>query len=81
MVAVYTRREARRKGLAREVMERAWEWAVKKAATQGSSCVVTMEVLEDNVGAKRLYERMGFSVVREQDGKAHMVRCVGAERS
>lgn len=81
MVAVYTRLEARRKGLAREVLDRVWEWAAQKAATLGSSCVVTMEVMRENHGAKRLYEEMGFSVVSERDGNVHMVRCIGPERS
>lgn len=81
MVAVYTRLEARRKGLAREVLDGVWEWAAQKAATLGSSCVITTEVLKENQGAKRLYERIGFSVVGERDGNVHMVRCIGPERS
>ena len=81
MAAVYTRPEARRTGLAREVLGSVWKWAVQKAVTQGSSCVVTVEVLKGNHGATRMYEGIGFSVVGEHEGTVHMVRCVGADRS
>ncbi|SPO07386.1 related to transporter (major facilitator superfamily) [Cephalotrichum gorgonifer] len=73
--AVYTRPEARRTGLAREVLRRAWEWATQKSGSQGSSCIVTADLVKGNHGAKALYERSGFSVAGESDGNIRMVRC------
>lgn len=75
LVAVYTRPEARRTGLAREVLKSAWEWAQRKSASQGSSCVVSTDAMQDNCSARALYERFGFSVVGESDGIIRMVRC------
>ncbi len=39
--------------------------AVDARATELGCCRVTLEVVEDNSGAKRLYERTGFRMVQE----------------
>ena len=39
--------------------------AVDARATELGCCRVTLEVVEDNPGAKRLYERTGFRMVQE----------------
>lgn len=79
LVAVYTRPEARRTGLARDVLRAVWEWAAQKSVCQGSSCIVTADVMPDNQGAKALYEGFGFSEAGDIDGYIRMVRFVDKE--
>lgn len=76
LAAVYTRPEARRTGLAREVLRSAWDWAAQKSAGQGSSCVVTADLMRGNYSARALYEGSGFSVAGESNGNVRMVHCV-----
>lgn len=74
LAAVYTRPEVRRCGLSREILRAVWEWASKKSVCQGSSCIVTGDVVPGNHGARALYEGFGFSEVGESDGKIRMMR-------
>lgn len=79
LAAVYTRREARRSGLARDVLRAVWEWASEKSVYQGSSCIVTADVMPGNCGARSLYEGFGFSEAGKSDGNVRMMRCANKE--
>jgi ribosomal protein S18 acetylase RimI-like enzyme len=47
--------EYRGRGIGRELLA-----AVERRARADDCCKITLEVLDDNVGARRLYERIGF---------------------
>lgn len=67
--------EVRRSGIATALMEMVGEWA--RAA---GKCRLALGVYEDNVAARRLYERLGFAAVRNESASAgrsplvHLVR-------
>jgi GNAT superfamily N-acetyltransferase len=55
---LYVRPAARRKGLGVELMRAAAEYVQSQGAD-----TLALEVLESNAGAKRLYERLGFTTI------------------
>ena len=58
---LYVRPEARGKGLGRELMRAAAEWARDQGADH-----LELDVLEDNAAARHLYERLGFATVERR---------------
>lgn len=58
LLRVATRPEARRRGLARRLLERGFETLVERGV---ATC--HLEVRDDNVAALRLYETLGFERV------------------
>lgn len=61
--AVYTTPASRRKGIGREVMAFALKDAVNIAISEGKSCLFTVLVKRDNIGARSMYEKAGFTVI------------------
>ena len=78
VTGVYTRPEARHKGISGNLLHYVWEWATQRSTVQGSSLIFTAEVMRTSHGARRLYEDFGFSELGEVDGRVRVMRCVEA---
>ena len=73
IAAVYTLPEARKKGLARRVLNRVLQVAKERGDVQGANTVITLGVLKGSVGARALYESCGFSMYNENEEEFEMV--------
>ncbi|KAJ8061117.1 hypothetical protein OCU04_010191 [Sclerotinia nivalis] len=62
---VFTLPEVRGRGVGKTLIETALRYAGGEAALQGMTFVCSIVVESDNAGARRLYEKCGFVVVKE----------------
>lgn len=65
VTGVFTLPDARRQGIANDVMKNGTQYAVRSAAAQGRNCLLTVDVYTDNASAKLHYEKAGFVVFSE----------------
>jgi GNAT superfamily N-acetyltransferase len=63
---VFTLPEARGKGVAKALIEKGKEFAHAQAKTLGKPFVASLVVETENVAARTLYERSGFSFLKEE---------------
>ncbi|KAI6372672.1 hypothetical protein MCOR25_003638 [Pyricularia grisea] len=67
--AVFTLPDARRKGIATELLKEAMCWARKSAEAEGRLCVLAVRVYMANTTAAALYRAVGFVDVDMVDGE------------
>lgn len=71
--AVYTAREARRRGVAKAVFTRALEYAFETAEKEGKSCLVTLLAKHENAVAIGMYEKMGLEKIEYVDDSENVL--------
>lgn len=77
---VYTAQDARRRGIAKAVFEKAMAYSFASAAAEGKACLVSILAREENEVAIGMYERMGFVNIDYESGDGNTVLFMFRER-